>query len=121
MTQQLGEARSVAQFNQAQLETAKGYLESILANLSAGVLVFDHGLVLRIANSGAGSILHENVAALIGLKPDNSRTLAEFARVLRTEFEQRGQAPWQQQIEMREPGAGILGTRSRLPEPRVPR
>jgi len=30
----------------------QGYLESILANLSAGVLVFDHGLVLRIANSG---------------------------------------------------------------------
>src|SRR5712691_7591070 len=116
MTQQLGEARSVAQLNQAQLETAKGYLESILANLSAGVLVFDDGLVLRIANSGAGSILHENVASLIGLKLDNWRTLAEFARVLRTEFEQRGQAAWQQQIEMRERGAVILVRGSPLPE-----
>jgi nitrogen fixation/metabolism regulation signal transduction histidine kinase len=116
MTQQLGEARSVAQLNQAQLETAKGHLESILANLSAGVLVFDDGLVLRIANSGAGSILHENVAALIGLKLDNWRTLAEFARVLRTEFEQRGQAAWQQQIEMRERGAVILVRGSPLPE-----
>src|SRR2546428_6619383 len=36
MTQQLGEARRAAQRNQAQLETAKGYLESVLANLSAG-------------------------------------------------------------------------------------
>jgi len=80
------------------------------------VLVFDHGLVLRIANSGAGSILHENVAALIGLKLDNWRTLAEFARVLRTEFEQRGQAAWQQQIEMRERGAVILVRGSPLPE-----
>jgi nitrogen fixation/metabolism regulation signal transduction histidine kinase len=116
MTHQLGEARSVAQLNQAQLETAKGYLESILANLSAGVLVFDHGLVLRIANSGAGSILHENVAALIGLKLENWHTLAEFARVLRAEFEQRGQAAWQQQIEMRERGAVILVRGSPLPE-----
>ena len=41
MTQQLGEARNAAQLNQAQLERANAYLESILANLSAGVLVFD--------------------------------------------------------------------------------
>src|SRR5258708_37046250 len=39
MTQQLGEARSVAQLNHAQLETAKGHLESILPNLSAEALV----------------------------------------------------------------------------------
>jgi len=71
MTRQLGEAQSAAQLNQAQLETAKAHLESILTNLSAGVLVFDRELVLRIANSGAGSILHENVAALIGLNLDN--------------------------------------------------
>src|SRR5258708_36805622 len=101
MTQQLGEARSVAQFNQAQLETAKGYLESILANLSAGVLVFDHGLVLRIANSGAGSILHENVAALIGLKLDNWRTLARVAPARRPEFEQRGKAAAHTTLQMR--------------------
>src|SRR5260221_2823072 len=54
MTQQLGEAQRAAQLNQAQLETAKAYLESILANLSAGVLVFDESLVLRIANNSAG-------------------------------------------------------------------
>src|SRR5437660_6817986 len=116
MTQQLGEAQDAALLNQAQLETAKAYLESILANLSAGVLVFDHALTLRIANSGAGSILHENVAALIGLKLANWRSLAEFARVLRAEFEQRGQAVWQQQIEMRERGAVILVRGSPLPE-----
>src|SRR5258708_29405867 len=69
MTQQLGEAQDAAQLNQAQLETAKAYLESILANLSAGVLVFHHGLFLRISNSGAGSLLTEDVAAPFRVQP----------------------------------------------------
>jgi len=116
MTQQLGEAQSAALLNQAQVETAKAYLESILANLSAGVLVFDHGLVLRIANNGAGSILYEDVAALIGLRLDNWHTLAEFARMLQAEFEQHRGTAWQQQIEMRERGAVILVRGSPLPE-----
>jgi len=116
MTQQLGEAQSVALLNQGQLETAKAYLESILANLSAGVLVFDHGLILRIANSGAGSILHEDLAALIGQKLEDWHTLAEFARMLQGEFEQHRGTAWQQQIEMRERGAVILVRGSPLPE-----
>jgi len=116
MTQQLGEAQDAALLNQAQLETAKAYLESILANLSAGVLVFDHGLILRIANSGAGSILHEDVAALIGLKLENWHTLAEFARMLQAEFEQHRGTEWQQQIEMRDRSAVILVRGSPLPE-----
>src|SRR3990172_5166910 len=41
MTEQLDDARSVAESHRAELETAKAYLENILANLSAGVLVFD--------------------------------------------------------------------------------
>jgi nitrogen fixation/metabolism regulation signal transduction histidine kinase len=116
MTEQLGEARVAAQLNQAQLETAKAYLESILANLSAGVLVFDRGLVLRITNSGAGGILRENIAPLIGLKLGKWHTLGEFARTLLAEFHQHGQAAWQQQIEMRERGAVILVRGSPLPE-----
>src|SRR5258708_16363392 len=75
MTQQLGEAQSAALLNQGQLETAKAYLESILANLSAGVLGFDHGLILPIANSGAGRILHQDVSAPIWLKLQEYHTL----------------------------------------------
>ncbi len=116
MTEQLGEARVAAQLNQAQLETAKAYLESILANLSAGVLVFDRGLVLRITNSGAGGILREDIAPLIGLKLEEWHTLGEFARMLLAEFHQHGQAGWHQQIEMRERGAMILVRGSSLPE-----
>jgi nitrogen fixation/metabolism regulation signal transduction histidine kinase len=116
MTAQLDEARSAAQRNQAQLETAKAYLESILANLSAGVLVFDHGLVLRIANNGAASILHENLTLLIGGRLEDWPTLAEFARMLREEFRQHGGTEWQQQIEMHDRGAVILVRGSPLPE-----
>ncbi len=117
MTQQLGEARSAAQLNQAQLETAKAYLESILANLSAGVLVFDQRLILRIANSGAGSILREDVAPLIGLRLEEWPALAELAHALREEFRQHGEAAWQRQIEMRDRGAVILVRGAPLPEP----
>src|SRR6266487_1187899 len=115
MTQQLGEAQSVALLNQGQLETAKAYLESILANLSAGVLVFDHGLILRIANSGAGGILQENLAPLIGARLEDWPALAEFAGMLREEFRQHSGAEWQQQIEMRDRGAVILVRGSPLP------
>ena len=115
MTQQLGEAQRAAQLNQAQLETAKAYLESILANLSAGVLVFDEALLLRIANSGAGSILHEDLGPLIGRALPDWHVLPEFAQMLRSELAQHREIPWQQQIEMRDRNAVILVRGSPLP------
>ena len=116
MTQQLGEAQRAAQLNQAQLETAKAYLESILANLSAGVLVFDESLVLRIANSGAARILHEDLAPLIDLSLRDWRLLPEFAEMLRSELGEHKDVPWQQQVAMRDRGAVILVRGSPLPE-----
>jgi len=116
MTQQLGEAQRAAQLNQAQVETAKAYLESILANLSAGVLVFDEGLVLRIANSGAARILHEDLKPLIDLNLRDWPVLPEFAEMLRSELGQRKDVTWQQQVAMRDSGAVILVRGSQLPE-----
>jgi nitrogen fixation/metabolism regulation signal transduction histidine kinase len=116
MTQQLGEAQRAAQLNQAQLETAKAYLESILANLSAGVLVFDEALVLRIANSGANRILQEDMTALLGLNLQSWRALPEFAQTLRSEISQHKDVAWQQQIDMRDRQAVILVRGSPLPE-----
>jgi nitrogen fixation/metabolism regulation signal transduction histidine kinase len=116
MTQQLGEAQRAAQLNQAQLETAKAYLESILANLSAGVLVFDEALVLRIANSGAARILHEDLRPLIDLNLRDWAVLPEFAEMLKGELGQKKEVPWQQQVAMRDRGAVILVRGSQLPE-----
>ena len=115
MTEQLGEARRAAQLHQTEIETAKAYLESILANLSAGVLVFDRELVLRITNTGAEGILRENITSLIGRKLEEWRTLGEFARMLLAEFHRHGQSAWHQQIEMGD-RAIILVRGSPLPE-----
>ena len=73
MTQQLEEARITAQRNQQEVESARAYLENILANLSSGVLVFDEGLRLRTANASAEQILNVPLSGLKGL------TVAECA------------------------------------------
>lgn len=57
MTQQLDEARQTAELQRNQLEASKIYLESILANLSAGVIAFDAGWFLRASNISASRIL----------------------------------------------------------------
>jgi nitrogen fixation/metabolism regulation signal transduction histidine kinase len=116
MTEQLGEARRAAQLHQTEIETAKAYLESILANLSAGVLVFDRELILRITNTGAEGILRESITSLIGRKLEEWHTLGEFARMLLAEFHRHGQSAWHQEIEMGDRGAVILVHGSPLPE-----
>lgn len=57
MTRQLQDARTQAERDQAEVNKAKTYLESILAHLSAGVLVFDETLRLQSANPSARAIL----------------------------------------------------------------
>src|SRR5918997_1765352 len=56
MTRQLEDARRGVESNRAALEAAKAHLENILANLSAGVLVYDHELAVTISNRGARAI-----------------------------------------------------------------
>jgi len=57
MTRQLEEARRLVDMNRRQLEQSKLYTEGILANLSAGVLVFDEQFRITLFNQGAQSIL----------------------------------------------------------------
>ena len=64
MTRQLAEARAVVELNQLQLETAKAYLESILAHLSSGVLAFDENLSLKTMNPAAAEILGVDLSFL---------------------------------------------------------
>lgn len=62
MTRQLNDARATVERNRAELERQKIFLEQVLSNLSAGVLVFDRHFVLTTVNRGASQIL--------GAKPD---------------------------------------------------
>lgn len=76
MTRQLQEARAQADKSRAAVETARGYLESVLANLSAGVLAFGADGCLRAANHGAMDILGD------GLDGFEETPLSDWPRLL---------------------------------------
>jgi nitrogen fixation/metabolism regulation signal transduction histidine kinase len=118
MTRQLDEARAQAEKSRAETEAARAYLESVLGNLSAGVLAFDADSRLRAANDGARAILRDN------LSDAQQQPLSGWSRhrELRDAIaagcnEQSGE--WQREIEMQN-GAGVpqalLVRGSRLPE-----
>jgi nitrogen fixation/metabolism regulation signal transduction histidine kinase len=115
MTEQLDDARSAAETHRAQIERANAYLESILANLSAGVLVLDRSFALRIANRGAGAILREDMEALLAKPLEEWPTRTDFAGAVREEFERHGEASWQSQIEIAGHGGVVLLRGSALP------
>lgn len=92
MTRQLDEARREAERHQA-------YLESILANLSAGVLAFDAGFRLRAANRGAATILKDDLAALGEAPLPEWPRHATLAAAIVEAF--REPAPeWQRQLDL---------------------
>jgi len=117
MTRQLGEARRVVETNRFALETAKANLENILANLSAGVLVFDRDLCLTISNPGAAAILGGELVSLSG-KPlaDWSGALEAFARPVREAFLTYGERTWQRELELRGTGTTLLARGAALRE-----
>ncbi len=57
MTRQLSDARETVEARSRELETARGFLERVLSNLSAGVIVLDSDSHIVTANLGAGRIL----------------------------------------------------------------
>lgn len=103
MRQQLAEARSVAEHNQAQLAHAHAYLQSVLANLSAGVLAFDETLRLRSFNRSAGEMLDANFSKLIGSTFEQWRglapQLAALAQEILAALQNAGITEWERQVE----------------------
>src|SRR3546814_11085892 len=73
MTRQLDEARHMVENNRQQLERSNVYLESVLSNLSSGVLVFDEMFRVTMFNQGAQSILRVDLRSVKGrpLEPDD--------------------------------------------------
>ena len=94
MTRQLDDAQRVVETNRTALESAKARLENILANLSAGVLVFDRELGLSIANHGA--------LAILGAERES------FAAEMREQFRSHGVLAWQQEVELKSTGKALL-------------
>ncbi len=103
MTRQLADASSAVEKKQQQLETAKVYLESILAHLSSGVLTFNDKFHLRAANPRAGEILGADLGILRGLPllAWGSRDIAlqPLAEAVAEQFERSSDQEWRKQIE----------------------
>ncbi len=103
MTRQLADARAVVEFNQQQLETAKVYLESILAHLSSGVLAFDDKFALRTVNPAAALILGVDFPSFRrrGLVDGEEQEpgVSSFAAEIAHRFDENGDREWQSQIE----------------------
>jgi nitrogen fixation/metabolism regulation signal transduction histidine kinase len=100
MTRQLEEARRGVEANRAALEAAKAHLENILANLSAGVLVYDHELALTISNHGARAIAGGELNA--------------FDARMRSRFVEEGAKDWQLDVVLKD-GKTVHARGARLP------
>ncbi len=86
MTQQLDDATKAAESNRARVEAARGYLETILAHLSSGVIAFNQRGELRTYNEAAADILSAPLDRYIGFTPDKiiekQTRLASFFEVI---------------------------------------
>jgi nitrogen fixation/metabolism regulation signal transduction histidine kinase len=109
MTKQLFDARSAVERNRAELENAKAYLESVLANMSAGVLVFDSHFKLVTCNESVERILQRDFDTYIGQPLSAIPGLDAFALAITNAFSGQnaqsaagnaGPQHWQQQIEI---------------------
>jgi nitrogen fixation/metabolism regulation signal transduction histidine kinase len=122
MTVQLADARAQAEHKEAQLAHAKAQLESILNNLSAGVLAFDENLKLTSANRSADQVLRVACAPFLerelGAWDSADPSLAPVSQAIRGAFSAARQDEWEQQIERQaKDGAQVLLLRgSRLPQ-----
>src|SRR5690606_13872113 len=111
MTRQLDEARHMVESNRRQLERSNVYLESVLSNLSSGVLVFDEGFRVTMVNQGAQSILQADLRSVIGRPLETVDGLLEFTQIVRQAFAQHAavgseRLHWQQQFEIALAGSG---------------
>ncbi|MCW7536687.1 ATP-binding protein [Aquabacterium sp. A7-Y] len=114
MTQQLSDARALVQHSLSELEAAKTNLQTILDNLTAGVMVIDRQGLIASVNPGATRILRLPVGAYCGRPLSDVPSLQDFAAEVARLFElhvagneagERDQ--WQQSFELQPPGDAL--------------
>jgi nitrogen fixation/metabolism regulation signal transduction histidine kinase len=112
MTQQLAEARAQAHASVTQLQRARSHLQTILDNMTAGVIVFDEQRRIDTVNPGATRILKAPLEAWRGRRLEDVPGLEEFGQALWQRFELLAESPeagergqWQDAFERRDPGA----------------
>ncbi|NBD19582.1 PAS domain-containing protein [Aquabacterium fontiphilum] len=107
MTQQLADARTLAERSVQELDSARAHLQTVLDNLSAGVLVFGPDGRLLLVNPGATRILRLPMSAYIGRRLEDVPGLQDFARTLNERFDAQANDPtpgerqqWQDSYEL---------------------
>ncbi len=134
MTRQLFDARAAVEINRSELENAKAYLESVLANMSAGVMVLDDEFKLVTCNESVERILQHPVEPFLNEPLSAIAGLGRFAEAVQHAFAAQSARfagghsvdlnfHWQQQIEIarqhseadRDDDITLLARGSRLP------
>lgn len=113
MTQELADARQAVQHSMAQVDGARANLQTILDNLTAGVVALDGQLRLLSANPGAERVLRTPLQAHLGRPLHTVPGVAELARWVQRQFDaflvdqqHHDDDHWQQAFEWHEvPGA----------------
>jgi nitrogen fixation/metabolism regulation signal transduction histidine kinase len=110
MTTQLSEARELVQRSVVQVEGARSNLQTILDNLTAGVIVFDRRGNIETVNPGATRIMRLPLSAYRGQRLADVPGLASFALAVAQRFELHSSSPeagerdhWQDSFELNPP------------------
>ncbi len=116
MTQQLSEARAAVENSMTQVNAARANLQTILDNLTTGVMVLDDDGVIVSSNPGATRILRSPIAAFEGRRLAQVEGLQDFAASVQAQFKlfladrkAHGLDHWQQSFELGTAEAGMVG------------
>jgi nitrogen fixation/metabolism regulation signal transduction histidine kinase len=108
MTEQLGQARADVDRSVMAVEGARTRLQTILDNLSAGVILFDTQWRIDTVNPGATRILRVPLSAYQGRRLADIPLMTEFAQAVEQRFELHLASPeagervlWQDQFELK--------------------
>ena len=107
MTQQLADARQAVQHSMEQVDAARANLQTILDNLTAGVLVLGAQGQIRSSNPGAARILNVSLEVHQGEQLSEIPGLQDFGRAVQHQFAdfltlrtEHGLDHWQQSFEL---------------------
>jgi nitrogen fixation/metabolism regulation signal transduction histidine kinase len=108
MPEQLGQARADVDRSVNAVEGARTRLQTILDNLTAGVILFDTQWCIDTVNPGATRILRVPLSAYQGRKLEDIPLLADFAQAVEQRFELHLASPeagervlWQDQFDLK--------------------
>jgi len=94
MTRQLDQATQASQSNQIRLESARSYLETVLAHLSSGVIVINQAMEIISFNIAASKILQvdlsKNTGQLLTSISIRNKALKDFVSAIQEEVKTTG-------------------------------